>query len=112
MWVRVRSIDGRLHCRVAELSRRASVASLKARVASIWRWAPEEDQRLFFAGKELQDDAEIFEYGVKVNDVVQLVVRGGGGGGEEEAARMMRRKLKVSDVFSHDLRVWRSTSLS
>ena len=97
MRVRVRTIDGRDHCHIPGISRQTSVASFKSLVEESWEWAWAEDQRLFFAGKELRDDAELFEYGVKVNDVIQLLVKGGGGG-----ERMMRGKVKVRKVFSFD----------
>merc|ERR1719315_935525 len=34
-----------------------------------------ELQRLFFQGKQLENDYSLFDYNVKVNDIVQLMVR-------------------------------------
>ena len=41
----------------------------------VWGWALAVDQRLFFAGKELKNEANLFDYGVRNDDVIQVIVQ-------------------------------------
>ena len=101
MLVRIRTIDGTQSCGVSTTSCKTSVEKLKQLVEAKWTWAWTEHQRLFFAGKELKDEAELNDYGIGSGDVVQLLVRGGGGGGGGGEAVSSKRRLltKVSSVY-------------
>ncbi|KAL1132206.1 hypothetical protein AAG570_010163 [Ranatra chinensis] len=73
MYVQVRTIDGKQNvtCTISKLT---TVKEFKEIVKSELN-VEVDKQRLFFRGKQLEDDYKIFDYNINVNDVVQLMVK-------------------------------------
>ncbi|XP_067677716.1 E3 ubiquitin-protein ligase UHRF1-like [Haliotis asinina] len=76
MWIQVRSIDGKKTVRVDDLSKLTKIEELRKKLVDPFE-APVETQRLFFRGKQLVDAHTLFDYGVNVNDLIQLLVTPG-----------------------------------
>jgi len=56
------------------VSKLTSVAEVRDMIQEKMEVAPNR-QRLFFQGKQLEDEYSLFDYNVKVNDIIQLMVR-------------------------------------
>lgn len=73
MYIQVRSIDGKSKVTITA-SKTAKIKELKLRISEKLD-VPIEKQRLFFRGKQLENDHSVFEYDIKLNDVVQLMIK-------------------------------------
>ncbi|XP_014286176.1 E3 ubiquitin-protein ligase UHRF1 [Halyomorpha halys] len=73
MYVQVRTIDGKQNVTVT-VSKLTTVVQFKELVEKELNVKCEK-QRLFFRGKQLEDDYKIFDYNINVNDVVQLMIK-------------------------------------
>ncbi|KAG5851444.1 hypothetical protein ANANG_G00093490 [Anguilla anguilla] len=74
MWIQVRTMDGKETHRIDSLSKLTKVGELRLKVSELFKVEPER-QRLFYRGKQLEDDHTLFDYNVGLNDIVQLLVR-------------------------------------
>lgn len=74
MWIQVRSMDGKKCERIKGLSKLTRIEELRRLVAVAFD-APPHLQRLFYRGKQLEDDHTLFEYDVNLNDIVQVMIR-------------------------------------
>lgn len=73
MYVKVRTVDGKTNVTVT-ISKTTSVREFKAvveRKLDIKR----EKQRLFYRGKQLEDEYKMFDYDIRLNDVIQAMVK-------------------------------------
>jgi E3 ubiquitin-protein ligase UHRF1 len=73
MYVKVRTVDGKTNLTVT-ISKLTSVKDFRAvieRKLGIKR----EKQRFFYRGKQLEDDYKMFDYDIRLNDVIQLMVK-------------------------------------
>ncbi|XP_065843411.1 E3 ubiquitin-protein ligase UHRF1-like [Oscarella lobularis] len=74
MWVKVRSMDGSGKIvSIGDLSRVTKIADLKEKLVVEFDASPEH-QRLFFRGKQLANPNTLFDYGVGLNDLIQIVI--------------------------------------
>lgn len=85
MWIQVRTMDGKVAHTVNSLSRLTKVENLRRRIQEVFHVEPGL-QRLFYRGKQMEDGHTLFDYDVRLNDTIQLLVRqspmlspGGGG---------------------------------
>ncbi|XP_001945737.1 E3 ubiquitin-protein ligase UHRF1 isoform X1 [Acyrthosiphon pisum] len=73
MYVQVRMMDTGVSVTIPT-SRTTVLKEFKKLVEEKFNIKP-ENQRLFFAGKQLEDQYRLFDYSINVNDVIQLMVR-------------------------------------
>nr|XP_018914523.1 PREDICTED: E3 ubiquitin-protein ligase UHRF1-like [Bemisia tabaci] len=73
MYVQVRTIDGKQKITL-NVSKTISVENFRKEVEKAFD-VPCDKQRLFYRGKQLEDEHSLFDYNVNVNDVIQLMVR-------------------------------------
>ncbi|XP_015367414.1 PREDICTED: E3 ubiquitin-protein ligase UHRF1-like [Diuraphis noxia] len=73
MYVQVRMMDTGMSVTIPT-SRTTVLKEFKKLVEEKFNIKP-ENQRLFFAGKQLEDQYRLFDYSINVNDVIQLMVR-------------------------------------
>ncbi|XP_032484084.1 E3 ubiquitin-protein ligase UHRF1 isoform X4 [Phocoena sinus] len=103
MWIQVRTMDGKVAHTVDSLSRLTKVEELRKKIQELFHVEPGL-QRLFYRGKQMEDGHTLFDYDVRLNDTIQLLVRqslmlpapsgGGTGGGSKE------RDSELSDTDS------------
>ncbi|XP_006896498.1 PREDICTED: E3 ubiquitin-protein ligase UHRF1 [Elephantulus edwardii] len=74
MWIHVRTMDGRETHSVDSLSRLTKVEDLRVKIQKLFRVEPSM-QRLFYRGKQMEDGHTLFDYDVRLNDTIQLLVR-------------------------------------
>ena len=74
MWIQVRSMDGRKTVQIDNLSKLTSIFDLRKRLEEPFE-VPPERQRLFFRGKQLEDEHSLFDYDVGLNDLIQILIR-------------------------------------
>ncbi|XP_054983175.1 E3 ubiquitin-protein ligase UHRF1 [Sorex araneus] len=74
MWIRVRTMDGKVTRTVDSLSKLTKVEQLRHKVQVLFHVEPGL-QRLFYRGKQMEDGHTLFDYDVRLNDTVQLLVR-------------------------------------
>ncbi|KAJ8278338.1 hypothetical protein GJAV_G00086540 [Gymnothorax javanicus] len=74
MWIKVRTMDGKETHRIDSLSKLTKVGELRTKVWELFKVEPDR-QRLFYRGKQMEDDHTIFDYNVGLNDIIQLLVR-------------------------------------
>lgn len=74
MWIRVRTMDGKVTRTVDSLSKLTKVEQLRRKVQVLFHVEPGL-QRLFYRGKQMEDGHTLFDYDVRLNDTVQLLVR-------------------------------------
>lgn len=74
-------------CDTEEQFKDITVRDLKRRITERWEFK-EDDMRLIFAGKQLEDGRQLSDCGVKHMSVIEFVqrLRGGGLPGEEQEA--------------------------
>ncbi|XP_075798742.1 E3 ubiquitin-protein ligase UHRF1 isoform X2 [Microtus pennsylvanicus] len=74
MWIQVRTMDGKETRTVDSLSRLTKVQELRKKIAEMFHVEPQL-QRLFYRGKQMEDGHTLFDYDVRLNDTIQLLVR-------------------------------------
>uniref|UniRef100_A0A8C6RXX4 E3 ubiquitin-protein ligase UHRF n=1 Tax=Nannospalax galili TaxID=1026970 RepID=A0A8C6RXX4_NANGA len=74
MWIQVRTMDGKETHTVDSLSRLTKVQELRKKIQELFRVEPHL-QRLFYRGKQMEDGHTLFDYDVRLNDTIQLLVR-------------------------------------
>ncbi|XP_036873957.2 E3 ubiquitin-protein ligase UHRF1 isoform X2 [Manis javanica] len=74
MWVQVRTMDGKVAHTVDSLSRLTKVEELRKKIQEVFHVEPGL-QRLFYRGKQMEDGHTLFDYDVRLNDTIQLLVR-------------------------------------
>ncbi|CAH6779450.1 E3 ubiquitin-protein ligase UHRF1 isoform X1 [Phodopus roborovskii] len=74
MWIQVRTMDGKETHTVDSLSRLTKVQELRKKIAELFHVEPQL-QRLFYRGKQMEDGHTLFDYDVRLNDTIQLLVR-------------------------------------
>ena len=74
MWIQVRTMDGKKTVQIDNLSKLTSIFELRKRLVECFE-VPPERQRLFFRGKQLEDEHSLFDYDVGLNDLIQLLIR-------------------------------------
>ncbi|XP_046382805.1 E3 ubiquitin-protein ligase UHRF1-like [Ischnura elegans] len=74
MYVKVRQIGSTSKDTILNISRLSTVKSLKELIDKETDIEPER-QRLFYKGKQLEDEYKLFDYNIVLNDVIQLMVR-------------------------------------
>uniref|UniRef100_A0A8D2DLS8 E3 ubiquitin-protein ligase UHRF n=1 Tax=Sciurus vulgaris TaxID=55149 RepID=A0A8D2DLS8_SCIVU len=74
MWVQVRTMDGKETHTVDSLSRLTKVEELRRKIQELFHVEPGL-QRLFYRGKQMEDGHTLFDYDVRLNDIIQLLVR-------------------------------------
>ncbi|KAF5914136.1 hypothetical protein HPG69_003973 [Diceros bicornis minor] len=98
MWIQVRTMDGKVTHTVDSLSRLTKVEELRRKIQELFHVEPGL-QRLFYRGKQMEDGHTLFDYDVRLNDTIQLLVRQSlvlppSGGGSKE------RDSELSDTDS------------
>lgn len=73
MYVKVRTVDGKTNVTVT-ISKITSVREFKDVVEQKFG-IKREKQRLFYRGKQLEDEYKMFDYDIKLNDVIQVMVK-------------------------------------
>ncbi|XP_060037941.1 E3 ubiquitin-protein ligase UHRF1 isoform X2 [Erinaceus europaeus] len=73
-WLQVRTMDGKVTHTVNALSRLTTVKDLRVQIQAVFHVEPAL-QRLFYRGKQMEDDHTLFDYSVGLNDTIQLLVR-------------------------------------
>uniref|UniRef100_A0A1B6LJB4 RING-type E3 ubiquitin transferase n=1 Tax=Graphocephala atropunctata TaxID=36148 RepID=A0A1B6LJB4_9HEMI len=71
MYIQVRTVDAKTKITL-DISKTAKVQELKKLIESNLNISPDK-QRLFFRGKQLEDEYSLFDYNINVNDVVQIM---------------------------------------
>ncbi|KAK2491768.1 hypothetical protein MC885_011406, partial [Smutsia gigantea] len=74
MWIQVRTMDGKVAHTVDSLSRLTKVEELRKKIQEVFHVEPGL-QRLFYRGKQMEDGHTLFDYDVRLNDTIQLLVR-------------------------------------
>ncbi|KAB1259333.1 E3 ubiquitin-protein ligase UHRF1 [Camelus dromedarius] len=74
MWLKVRTMDGKEAHIVSSLSRLTKVEELRKKIEELFNVEPGL-QRLFYRGKQMEDGHTLFDYDVRINDTIQLLVR-------------------------------------
>uniref|UniRef100_A0A452TTV4 E3 ubiquitin-protein ligase UHRF n=1 Tax=Ursus maritimus TaxID=29073 RepID=A0A452TTV4_URSMA len=74
MWIQVRTMDGKVAHTVDSLSRLTKVEELRRKIQELFHVEPGL-QRLFYRGKQMEDGHTLFDYDVRLNDTIQLLVR-------------------------------------
>ncbi|XP_037679986.1 E3 ubiquitin-protein ligase UHRF1 [Choloepus didactylus] len=74
MWIQVRTMDGKEAHSVDSLSRLTKVEELRRKIQELFGVEPGL-QRLFYRGKQMEDGHTLFDYDVRLNDTIQLLVR-------------------------------------
>ncbi|XP_048197885.1 E3 ubiquitin-protein ligase UHRF1 isoform X2 [Perognathus longimembris pacificus] len=74
MWVQVRTMDGKETYTIDSLSRLTKVEELRRKIQDLFHVEPGL-QRLFYRGKQMEDGHTLFDYDVRLNDTIQLLVR-------------------------------------
>ncbi|XP_075401343.1 E3 ubiquitin-protein ligase UHRF1 isoform X2 [Tenrec ecaudatus] len=74
MWIQVRTMDGKVTHRVDSLSRLTKVEEVRHKIQELFHVEPRL-QRLFYRGKQMEDGHTLFDYDVRLNDIIQLLVR-------------------------------------
>ncbi|XP_004688931.1 PREDICTED: E3 ubiquitin-protein ligase UHRF1 [Condylura cristata] len=74
MWIQVRTMDGKVTHTVDSLSRLTKVEELRRKIQELFHVEPGL-QRLFYRGKQMEDGHTLFDYDVRLNDTIQLLVR-------------------------------------
>lgn len=67
-------MDGRQTHTVDSLSRLTKVEELRRKIQELFHVEPGL-QRLFYRGKQMEDGHTLFDYEVRLNDTIQLLVR-------------------------------------
>ena len=73
MYIKVRPMTGGDPATIT-VSKLTTVQDLRDLVKERFQVEPEH-QNLFFQGKKMEDEFTLFDYSVKVNDMIQLMVR-------------------------------------
>lgn len=73
MYVKIKSLDGSKNC-VLVLSKKTKVKEMKSQIEDTLE-VPRDKQRLFYKGKQLEDQYSLFDYNVNLNDVIQLMIK-------------------------------------
>uniref|UniRef100_A0A1B6CG73 RING-type E3 ubiquitin transferase n=1 Tax=Clastoptera arizonana TaxID=38151 RepID=A0A1B6CG73_9HEMI len=71
MYIQVKSIDGRTEM-ISDISKTCRIPDLKLKIESFFNIKPDK-QRLFYKGKQLEGNYTLFDYNIKLNDVIQLM---------------------------------------
>ncbi|KAG8232384.1 hypothetical protein J437_LFUL012527 [Ladona fulva] len=74
MYVKVRLVGSRSKDATVTVSKLTTVKQFKELIEEETKVEPEK-QRLFYKGKQLEDEYKLFDYNINLNDVVQLMVR-------------------------------------
>ncbi|KAG1659087.1 E3 ubiquitin-protein ligase UHRF1 [Nymphon striatum] len=82
MWIQVRTMDGSKSSKIDGLSRLTKIEELRQLIENEFS-APPDCQRLFYRGKQLENEHTLFDYDVQLNDIIQMIIT--------------KAKLKTSD---------------
>ena len=74
MWIKIRTMDGKKSFQVDGLSKLTKIEELRERLEEDLEVAPSR-QRLFFAGRQLEDGSTLFDYNVGLNSLIQVMIR-------------------------------------
>jgi len=74
MWIQVRTMDGKKSFQVDGLSKLTKIEDLRIKMEEELE-VPPSRQRLFFAGKQLEDGHSLFDYNVGLNSLIQVMIR-------------------------------------
>ncbi len=74
MWIQVRSFDGQKSIRVDGLSKLTKIEELRSKLVDPFS-APQDRQRLFYRGKQLENGQTLFDYSVGLNDIIQIMIK-------------------------------------
>ncbi|XP_072032626.1 E3 ubiquitin-protein ligase UHRF1-like [Amphiura filiformis] len=74
MWIQIRSFDGKKSMQVDDLSKLTKIEQLREKLVETFGADPER-QRLFYRGKQLEDGHSLYDYDVRLNDIIQIMVR-------------------------------------
>ncbi|XP_051893645.1 E3 ubiquitin-protein ligase UHRF1 [Pristis pectinata] len=74
MWIQVRTMDGRETRHIDGLSKLTLVQELREKIREAFG-VEADRQRLFYRGKQMEDDHSLFDYNVGLNDIIQLLIR-------------------------------------
>ena len=74
MWIKVRTMDGKKSFQVDGLSKLTKIEELRESLVKDLE-VPPARQRLFFAGRQLEDGSTLFDYRVERNSLIQVMIR-------------------------------------
>merc|ERR1712168_1023229 len=74
MWIKIRTMDGKKSFQVDGLSKLTKIEELRERLEKDLE-VPPPRQRLFFAGRQLEDGSTLFDYHVERNSLIQVMIR-------------------------------------
>ncbi|XP_047126276.1 E3 ubiquitin-protein ligase UHRF1 isoform X1 [Hydra vulgaris] len=74
MWIQVRTMDGKKSFQLDGLSKLTKIEDLRLKMKDQLE-VPPSKQRLFFAGKQLEDGHTLFDYNIGLNSLIQVMIR-------------------------------------
>ncbi|XP_075217787.1 E3 ubiquitin-protein ligase UHRF1-like [Lycorma delicatula] len=100
MYIQVRTVDGKKKVTVL-ISKTAKIEELKLKIEEELEIAVDK-QRLFFRGKQLENDHTLFDYAINLNDVVQLMVKQDVNNTDKESSAKDYKENDASTVFDKE----------
>merc|ERR1712168_1058682 len=94
MWIKVRTMDGKLSFQVDGLSKLTKIEELREKLEKDLEVGPSR-QRLFFAGRQLEDGSTLFDYNVERNSLIQVMIR-------PEMSPVLNEKVNNTDANEGD----------
>ncbi|KAK3723807.1 hypothetical protein QZH41_019484, partial [Actinostola sp. cb2023] len=75
MWIKVRTFDGKDEKQIDNLSKLTKIEDLKERVKLVFEVDENSQMRLFFRGKQLENEHTLFDYNIGLNEKVQMMIQ-------------------------------------